>query len=94
MRLRQASGLVQESVGRAGAADPERIVLRLQRGVRRARQVDTVEAGFVGACDGDLPVGVLLDALAQLTGGDPGALRMTYVPIVRELVEEGFLQPV
>jgi hypothetical protein len=93
-RLRQVAGLVQESVGQAGAADPERIVLRLQRGVRRARQVDTVEAGFVGACDGDLPVGALLDALAQLTSADPGHLRATYVPVVRELVAEGFLEPV
>ena len=93
-RLRQVAGLVQESVGSAGAADPERIVLRLQRGVRRARHVDTVEAGFVGACDGDLPVGRLLDALAQLTGADPADLRTTYVPVVRELVEEGFLEPV
>lgn len=32
-----------ESVGEPGSADPGRIVLRLQRGVRRARQVDTVE---------------------------------------------------
>jgi hypothetical protein len=93
-RLRQVRGLVQETVGEPGAEDPERIVLRLQRGVRRARQVDTVEAGFVGACDGDLPVGSLLDALAQLTGAEPGVLRAMYVPVIRELVEEGFLEPV
>jgi len=93
-RLRQARGLVQETVGEPGAEDPERIVLRLQRGVRRARQVDTIEAGFVGACDGDLPVGSLLDALAQLTGAEPGPVRATYVPVIRELVEEGFLEPV
>jgi hypothetical protein len=93
MRLRQVAGLVQESVGEAGAADPERIVLRLQRGVRRARQVDTIEAGFVGACDGDLAVGQLLDALAVLTDADGPELRTTYLPVVRELVEEGFLEP-
>jgi hypothetical protein len=93
-RLRQVSGLVQESVGEPGAEDPERILLRLQRGVLRARQVDTVEAGFVGACDGELPVGRLLDALARLTDADPAALRTRYLPVVRELVEQGFLQPV
>jgi hypothetical protein len=93
-RLRQVPGLVQETVGEPGAEDPERIVLRLQRGVRRARQVDTVEAGFVGACDGDLPVGSLLDALAQLTGAERGELRAAYVPVVRHLVEDGFLEPV
>jgi hypothetical protein len=92
--LRQVAGLVQETVGAPGAQDPERILLRLQRGVRRVRQVDTVEAGFVGACDGDLPVGRLLDALAELTGTESDAIRAAYVPVVRELVEEGFLEPV
>ena len=57
----------------------------------RARRADTVEAALVGACDGDLTVGQILDALAQLLDGDPGELRSTYLPIVRELVEEGFL---
>jgi hypothetical protein len=38
----------QESTGEPGAADPETIVLRQQRGMRRARAVDTVEAGLVG----------------------------------------------
>ena len=37
-------------------------MLRQQRGLRRARQVDTVEAAVVGACDGDLTVGQILDA--------------------------------
>ena len=45
-------------------------MLRQQRGMRRARQADTVEAGLVGACDGDLTVGQILDALASLLGED------------------------
>ena len=47
----------QETVGPAGAEDPETIVLRQQRGFRRARQADTVVAALVGACDGELAVG-------------------------------------
>src|SRR4029450_11054997 len=43
----QAAQLVEETRGPVGAEDPESIVLRLQQGVRRARQVDTVEAGLV-----------------------------------------------
>ena len=62
----------QETVGEVGAADPETIVLRQQRGMRRARQADTVEAGLVGACDGDLTVGQILDALATLLDEDAG----------------------
>jgi hypothetical protein len=42
--------VVQETTGRPGAADPEAVALRQQRGVRRARQVDTVEAGGARWC--------------------------------------------
>jgi methylase of polypeptide subunit release factors len=83
----------QETLGEPGAADPETIVLRQQRGMRRARQADTVEAGLVGACDGDLTVGQILDALADLLGGDAAGLRRDRVGAVRELVAEGFLLP-
>jgi hypothetical protein len=81
----------QETVGPAGAEDPETIVLRQQRGFRRARQADTVTAALVGACDGELPVGAILDAVAQLLDDDPAALREDTLPVVRELVDEGFL---
>ena len=83
----------QETVGQPGAEDPEAIVLRQQRGFRRARTADTVEAGLVGACDGDLPVGALLEALAVLLQREPGELVTTYLPVVRELVAEGYLVP-
>ncbi len=77
----------QETLGPPGEPDPEVIVLRQQRGFRRARQADTVEAALVGASDGDLPAGRLLDAIGDLLGTpvEDGAAR------VRELVAEGFL---
>jgi methylase of polypeptide subunit release factors len=89
--FRQAIDLVEETRGAAGADDPESIVIRLQHGVRRTRQVDTIEAGLVGASDGDLTSGQILDALAALLDRDAADLRSTYAPVVRELVEEGFL---
>ena len=91
-RLAVRPDVRQETFGAPGAEDPEQIVLRQQRGLRRARQVDTVEAGLVGACDGDLAVGQILDALASLLDEDPERLRETYLPKVRELVAEGFLE--
>ena len=90
--LRAREDVQQETVGRPGAEDPEAIVLRQQRGFRRARTADTVEAAFLGACDGDLSVGQLFGALAQLTETDADQLRTTYLPVVRELVREGFLE--
>ncbi|MGZ5369339.1 MAG: transferase, partial [Aeromicrobium sp.] len=71
----------------------EHIVVRLQRGVRRARPVDTVEAGLLGASDGELTVGQILDALASLLGGDAAETRAAYLPRVRELLQDGFLKP-
>ena len=84
----------QETVGEPGAEDPERIVIRQQRGMRRARQVDTAEAAFVGACDGELEVGQILDALGSLLAEDPDVIRGKYLTKVRELTTEGFLEPV
>ncbi len=89
--FRQAVDLVEETRGAAGADDPESIVIRLQHGVRRSRQVDTVEAGLVGASDGDLTPGQILDALASLLGRDAADLRRTYASSVRDLVDDGFL---
>ncbi len=81
----------EESTGAPGAPDPETIVLRQQRGMRRAHQADTVVAGLVGACDGDLTVGQVLDALGTLLERD--GLREEYAAKVRELVATGFLTP-
>ena len=81
----------QETVGIPGAEDPTTVVLRQQRGLMRARQADTVTAALVGACDGDLTVGQILHAVADLLDRDPAELRDTYLPVAQELVEEGFL---
>ncbi len=90
--LRARDDVQQETVGRPGAEDPEAIVLRQQRGFRRARTADTVEAAFVGASDGDLTVGQLLGALGALLERDEADLRATYLPVVRDLLGEGFLR--
>ncbi|MBM9461156.1 class I SAM-dependent methyltransferase [Nocardioides sp. zg-536] len=92
--LRLREDVVQETTGPAGAEDPATIVLRQQRGFRRAEQVDTVLAAVVGACDGDLSAGVLLDAVAQLLERDAAQLRTSYLPQLGDLVARGFLEPV
>ncbi len=45
----------------------------------------------MGACDGELSVGQILDALADLLDRDPVQTRESYLPVVGELVREGFL---
>ncbi|MGW0821894.1 DUF7059 domain-containing protein [Streptomyces sp. NPDC002845] len=87
------SEVVQEQVGLPGAEDPEHVVLRQHRGMRRATKVDTVGAGFAGVCDGTLSAGRILDAIAQLVGEDPVLLRDRTPAQIRLLVEQGFLEP-
>ncbi|MFI6702721.1 methyltransferase [Streptomyces sp. NPDC050509] len=88
-----AAEVVQEQVGLPGAEDPEHVVLRQNRGMRRATKVDTVGAGFAGVCDGSLSAGRILDAIAQLMGEDPVLLRDRTPQSIRLLVEEGFIEP-
>lgn len=86
------SDVRQETVGPVGAEDPATILLRQQRGLRRARQVDTVVAAVVGACDGELPVGVIIDAVAQLLELDRTATRERYLPELAAMVADGYLE--
>ncbi|WP_328425205.1 class I SAM-dependent methyltransferase [Streptomyces sp. NBC_00443] len=91
--FRLVAEIVQEQIGMPGAEDPEHVVLRQHRGMRRATQVDTVGAGFAGVCDGSLSAGRILDAIAQLMGEDPVLLRDRTPAQIRLLVEQGFLEP-
>lgn len=84
-RLSRRTDVRQETFGAPGEEHPETIVLRQQRGMRRARQVDTATAAFVGACDGDLTAGELLAAVGELVGEADVD--------VASLVEEGFIIP-
>ncbi|MBY8881405.1 DUF7059 domain-containing protein [Actinacidiphila acidipaludis] len=92
-RFTLAPDVVQEQVGMPGAEDPEHVVLRSARGMRRATKVDTVGAGFAGVCDGTLPAGRIVDAIAQLLGEDPVVLRDRTPESIRLLVGQGFLEP-
>ncbi|MFE7845564.1 methyltransferase [Microbacterium sp. NPDC057407] len=76
-----------------GQEDPTVIELRQGGGFGRALAVDPGLAALVGACDGDLPAGVLIDAIAELLGADAAALRADLLPRVRELAFTGFLRP-
>ncbi|WP_375385935.1 methyltransferase [uncultured Microbacterium sp.] len=74
-----------------GAEHPRVIELRQGGGFARTVTADPGLAGLVGACDGDLPVGALIDAIAQLLEVDAVELRAELLPQVRELVFTGFL---
>jgi methylase of polypeptide subunit release factors len=75
-----------------GVEAPSVIELRQGGGFARTIQADPGMAALVGACDGDLGVGVLIDAIAKLLDADAAELRAELVPAVRELVFTGFLR--
>jgi methylase of polypeptide subunit release factors len=89
--LRLGEDVTQESIGEPGAEDPARLLLRRASGLRPVRAVDTATAALVGACDGTLPVGVLLNAVAELLETEPATLAAQVLPVLAELVAEGFL---
>ncbi|SDR73945.1 Methyltransferase small domain-containing protein [Friedmanniella luteola] len=86
-----AADVVEETIGVPGEADPQHLVLRQQRGFRRATEPGTALAGVLGACDGDLPLGTVVTTVAGLLGVDAADLTAEVVPAVRRLVVDGFL---
>ncbi|QFY13797.1 methyltransferase [Nonomuraea phyllanthi] len=84
--LRTVDGLLDERVGLPGAEDPIRIVLRQTQGLRRSREVGTVEAALAGVCDGDLALGPLLNVIAELVGDG----EIPDADAIRPLIAEGY----
>jgi hypothetical protein len=91
-RLTVAPDVIEERHLVPGATDPRLVLLRQGDGFRRVVRAGTGLAALVGACDGELSVGALIDAIAQLTGVAAVDLRAELMPQVRDLVRDGLLQ--
>ena len=76
-----------------GNGDPSVIELRQGGGFARTVGVDSVLAGFVGACDGELSVTQIVGALADLFEVPVADLRADLEPRIRRLMLDGFLLP-
>ena len=72
---------------------PEPFMLKLAQvtGFAAEVQVTSAVAGVAGACDGELTLGALCDAVAQLLGEPAEDVRTEVLPAVRELVGLGIL---
>lgn len=93
LHARVAPDVTEERHYWPGDEGPTVIRLRQGGGFGRTIEADAALAGLVGACDGDLSVGAIASALADLLEVDEGALRAQLLPEVRELVLTGFLLP-
>lgn len=88
-----ATDVTEERFGRPGAVDPQVIRLRQGGGLGRTVRVDTVGAGLVGACDGELTARQALAGIAVLTDRAVGEVTQGALPLLRDLVADGFLRP-
>lgn len=73
--------------------DDHPTVLRLRQGagLGRERDVGTALAALVGACDGELSLGAIIAAVAEVLEVDAIALREELAPAVRDLLLTGML---
>ncbi|MDJ0338046.1 methyltransferase [Cryobacterium sp. PH31-O1] len=86
-----ASDVTEERHYWPGQQDPTLMTLHQGSGFGRSVPLDTALAGLVGACDGDLAVGAIIGALAQLLDADEPALTAELLPKLRALIVDGFL---
>ncbi len=76
-----------------GEEHPTVMVLRQGAGFARQVPLGTALAAVVGACDGELSIGAICAAVAEILEVDESALLAEVLPEIRELVLTGFLVP-
>lgn len=87
-----AEDVTEERHQRPGAEHPGVILLRQGAGVRRTEVLDTAQAGFVSACDGDLSVSQLVNALDSLIGEGDEEFTVRLYEAVARLLRHGMLR--
>ncbi|MCZ4148663.1 SAM-dependent methyltransferase, partial [Escherichia coli] len=84
--------VTEERHQRPGAEYPGVILLRQGAGLRRTELLDTAQAGFVSACDGELSVSQLVNALESLIGEGKEDFSDVLYEAVKRLLRHGLLQ--
>lgn len=92
-RLTVASDVTEERHYWPGDEHPAVITLRQGGGFAREIHAGTALAAVVGACDGELSLGVIASAVAQLLEVDGADLLAEVEPSIRDLVFFGLLAP-
>ena len=94
-RLRLRDDVALSVVSRRGAEgwSVERRWLQQEAGLRWNGVLDPYGSSLLAACDGSLPIGVLVEVLARATGLDPADAVAQITPVISRLVTQGFLVP-
>lgn len=95
-RLRAGPGVVRAARERpeAGGWETTELTLVQEAGLRWEVPTDAAVSALVAGCDGTAPLGLLLDLLATAEGAPVAAVTAAALPVVRDLIERGFLEPV
>ncbi|MBD3160845.1 MAG: methyltransferase, partial [Candidatus Latescibacteria bacterium] len=72
---------------------PETMRVVRTRGLGYRGDVDAFAAGLISRCDGTRSLASLIEELARHGGGAPSEWRGRILPVIRTMVEEGFLIP-
>ena len=92
-RLRVVEGIVEQRLHRPGEGEPFALTWRCPHGPGHQVDLDPAVAAVLGACDGELPLGVLALATAQLLEMPADALVPPLLAALRDLVPTGALVP-
>lgn len=92
-KLRVAPGVALQQAAELGAEgwDVDRQWLQQSGGMRYAEQIDPLLVAFLGACDGETEVRLQVQLLADTYGAETALLYAQLYPILRRLIERGFL---
>lgn len=83
--------VVQETFGEPGAEDATHIVLRQRSGLLRAIKVGTVDGAVLGALDGELTLGQVISAVANVMALDAAEVAAQVMPVVRDALLDQIL---
>lgn len=90
-RAELAIDVLQETFGAPGADDPTLIHLRQQSGMCRTLQVGTAAGGLLGACDGSVPLGALVGAVAEVLDRPVAAVAAEVGPTLAAALRDGLV---
>jgi methylase of polypeptide subunit release factors len=92
-KLTVADGVVLQQTADAGDEgwEVDRQWLQQTGGMRYAEELDPLVVQFMGACNGQAEVRLQVQLLADTYGAEPAMLYAQLYPVIRHLIERGFL---
>ncbi len=84
--------VVEETIGEPGQVHPNHVVYRQKSGFCRTLEVSTALGGVLGASDGELPLGVIVQAVASVLDVNGAEILPEVMAGVRKAIGHGMLE--